>query len=200
MRDMLSHFDIEIVFKTPLAADLVEKPSDRLGFLMIRGHSGAHQPVRGGQFVKHIDPHAALGEQLVGCVHAGWAGSDDRDGQYGRAIAYPRRRQYRRQLGGDRKFSLRAVRVVGRVDRDERQLRGAEPTLGQDRVDRTGADAGPAVHTRHRVDVQHFSGGESRFVRAGVDAVDRAGIHARAVATARLRDDVGHGGWGRGVR
>ena len=191
---MLSHFDIEVILKSSLAADLVEKPGDRLGALMIRGHSGAHQSVRNGQFVEYVDAHSALGEQLVGCIHAGRAGSDDRDSQYGCAIAYPRRRQYRRQLGGDRKFSLRAFRVVGRVDCDERQLRGTEPALGQDRVDRTGADAGPAVHTRHRVDVQHFSGGESRFVGAGVNAVDRAGIHARAVATAGLRDDVGHGG------
>ena len=99
---MLSHFDIEKIFETPLAADLVEKPGDRLGFLMIRGHSGAHQPVRNGQFVEHVDAHPALGEQLVGCIHAGRSGSDDRDSQCGRAVAYPRRRQYRCQLGGDR--------------------------------------------------------------------------------------------------
>ena len=42
----------------------------------------------------------------------------------------------------------------------------------------SGADAGTAVDTRHRVDVEHLRRGEPGLVRRRVDAVDRAGVDA----------------------
>ena len=114
-----------------------------------------------------------LGEQFIGGVHAGRSGSHDGDRKRRGPPVHARRREHRRQLGGRRQFPGRPVRKIGGVDRDERQLRGAELAGGHDRINRAGAHAGTTVHARHRVDVEHLRSRESRFVGTGMDAVDR---------------------------
>src|SRR5579863_4373914 len=60
--------------------------------------------------------------------------------------------------------------------------------IGEDRFDRTGGDAGAAVDTDFRIDVEHLV-----FIFA-VNAVDRTNVHTRLVfgSDARLGDNVGH--------
>ena len=48
---------------------------------MVRRDAGAHEPPRRGEVLEHVDGRVDVlgGEQLLGGVEAGRAGSDDRD-------------------------------------------------------------------------------------------------------------------------
>src|SRR5918995_906327 len=65
---------------------LLVHPGDRLDLRVVGGDAGAHEPVGRRQGVVQIDRDARL-QQLVGCVEAGRAGSDDGGtGRHGRRV------------------------------------------------------------------------------------------------------------------
>ena len=164
---LVADLDVEEEPELATACDPVEQLGHPLGGLMVRRNPGTYQSVRGGQFFEDIDPYALLGQQLVGGVHGGRPGPDDGHRQRAAVLAVNLRRwDYRRQLGCRRQFLVgRAIRIERRVEFDERQLLGSQPGIGRNGTNRAGADAGAAVHTRHRIDVKHFGGSESRLVR-----------------------------------
>src|SRR5439155_21877597 len=76
---------------------------------------------------------------------------------------------------------------ISRIARSEVRPLLGQVVQGEDRRDGTDRNAGAAIDTLHRGDVEHFLGGVSGLVLLGVDAIHRAGGHARRV----LRSDTG---------
>src|SRR5712691_3255523 len=84
--------------------------------------------------------------------------------------------------------------VILRVSRNEVRplLRGLVER--ENRLDRTGRDAGSAVDALVGMNIKHLSRSVIRFVLPRVNTIDRAHIDAGRVfrADARFADDVGH--------
>ena len=167
VRKVRSHLDVEEEPEAPPLGDVVEQPGDPLGALVVRCHARAHQTIRRRQPFEDVHPHTALGEQLVGGVHRGRPGTDDRHRQRTRLARMDFRGvDHRRQFRRRRQLLARGpIRIERRIESDERQLLGLQSTVGCDRSDRAGADARTAVDTGDGVDVEHFGGREARFVR-----------------------------------
>ncbi len=179
---------VEAVREAGLALDGPEQFGDPLGVLVVGGHSGPRESVRGGQPVVHGDAHAGVPEQFVGGEESGRSGADHGHPQPGGL-----RPALRGHEGHGGAVGVRGGVVVGAVEFEERQLALGELGVRFEGVHRAGRRARPAVDAGAGVDVQHLGLSEARFAGGGVDAVDRAGQHTRRVGAARPGDDVGHG-------
>jgi hypothetical protein len=186
--DVLADCHVEVAMHVSFAHCRTELIGDTLRARMIGGDTGAHQPVRGGQALEHVDLHARFGGQFHRGVTGRGTGPDDRDVQ--RAERGVDRRQLHRirPVGTDGVFG-----VVLRIDVEVGGVDFFEVVLGIDGLDRAFLDAGTAVDAGVGVDVQHFRGRERFLVRCGMDAVDRTDIDARGVVAARLRNHISHG-------
>ena len=102
---VLADLDVEVEPEVAMTADPVEEPGDPFGVLVIGRHPGAHQPVRGGQLLEDVDPHAMLGEQFIGGIHRRRPGPDDGHGQRLAADPHLGGRDHRGQLRRRRQAS-----------------------------------------------------------------------------------------------
>src|ERR1044071_3816836 len=96
-------------------------------------------------------------------------------------------------LGPYRKNSS-ARRVVVAVLRDECAPLARRLVERKDRFNRTGRNAGAAVDALVRMNIEHFRGGEPRFILPRMNTVYRTDVHARCIlcAYAGFANDVRH--------
>ncbi len=195
MAQVLADLDVEIKAEVAMTGDPVEEPGDLLGVLVIRRHSRAHQPVRRGQLLEHVDPHAMLSQQFIGGIHRRRPRPDNGHRQRLTAGMHLRGRDHRGELRRRRQLHVgRSLGVERGVDLNERQLFAFQPVVGRYRPDRAGAHTRTTVDAGDRIDVEHLRRREARLIRRRMNAIHRTGEDTGPVVTARLGNNVRHKG------